>query len=255
MMIDVDGGQVWAEDVNSESANTLILLHPGVGDSRIWDPLMPRLVPHYRIIRYDVRGYGQSPPATREFTLLGDLMTVLDNRGINHATFVGCSQGGATAIQFALARPGQTDALVLVSPGLAGYQWPRDPELSAEFESLGAAGDEEGMVRLSMRIWAAGTAADDDATAEQSRSGVRAAMANGEFEEQGPPSAGRLGEITAPTVLLIGDRDHPPLIECDNAIVAGIPGCQKIEVPGGDHYLPLTVPGLIADAIETVVSA
>jgi hypothetical protein len=32
-------------------------------------------------------------------------------------------------------------------------------------------------------------------------------------------------------------------------IVAGIPGCRKIDVPGGDHLLPLRVPGLVADTI------
>jgi len=58
----------------------------------------------------------------------------------------------------------------------------------------------------------------------------------------------------APVVLLAnGDfeqqEDHPPLIECDEMIVSGIPGCRKIDVPGGDHLLPLRVPGLIADTM------
>jgi hypothetical protein len=53
-------------------------------------------------------------------------------------------------------------------------------------------------------------------------------LANGDFEQQ---------------------EDHPPLIECDEMIVSGIPGCRKIDVPGGDHLLPLRVPGLIADTM------
>jgi 3-oxoadipate enol-lactonase len=48
---------------------------------------------------------------------------------------------------------------------------------------------------------------------------------------------------------MVGDKDYPPLIECDDAIVAGIPGCRKIDVPGGDHLLPLRVPDLVADTI------
>jgi 3-oxoadipate enol-lactonase len=85
--------------------------------------------------------------------------------------------------------------------------------------------------------------------AAQLRSAAKAWLANGDFEQQDPPAADRLGDIKVPAVLLIGDKDHPPLIECDEMIVAGIPGCRKIEVPGGDHLLPLRVPGLVADAI------
>jgi pimeloyl-ACP methyl ester carboxylesterase len=102
---------------------------------------------------------------------------------------------------------------VLVSPGLSGYPWPEDPGPHAEFTSLAA--------------W----------------------LANGDFEQPDPPAVDRLGEIAVPAVLMIGDQDHPPLIECDEMIVAGIPGCRKIEVPGGDHLLPLRVPALVADAI------
>ena len=78
---------------------------------------------------------------------------------------------------------------------------------------------------------------------------AKAWLANGDFEQPDPPAVDRLGEIAVPAVLMIGDQDHPPLIECDEMIVAGIPGCRKIEVPGGDHLLPLRVPALVADAI------
>ena len=60
----------------------------------------------------------------------------------------------------------------------------------------------------------------------------------------------KIGDITAPAVLLVGDRDYPPLIDCDAAIAARIPGCRTIDVPGGDHLLPLRVPGLVAETIE-----
>ena len=246
-MIQVAGGTVWADDTGGPGV-PLVLLHPGIGDSRVWDLIMPRLAARYRVIRYDARGHGMSPPATAPYTLLDDLIMVLDHLEVARATFVGCSQGGATSIDLTLAQPERVSALVLVSPGVSGYPSPGDPELDAQFDALADAGDVEGMVRLAQGMWIAGE--PDDMVLAQLRSAVKAWLANGEYEKPGPPAFDRLGSITAPAVLLIGDQDYPPLIERDEAIAARIPGCRKIGVPGGDHLLPLRVPELVTDTIE-----
>jgi len=247
-MVKVEGGTVWADDTGGPGA-PVVLLHPGVGDSRIWEPVMSRLAARYRVIRYDARGHGESPPATAPYTLLTDLVAVLDQLDVPPAVFVGCSQGGASSIDLALSQPSRVSALVLVSPGLTGYSWPDDPDpdARAEFASLADAGDIDGVAALIGRIWAA--AGPGDGVAEQLRSAARAWLANGDFEQQDPSAVDRLGDIAVPAVLLIGDKDHPPLITCDEMIVASIPGCGKIDVPGGDHLLPLRVPDLVADTV------
>src|SRR5687767_6330491 len=126
MLIPVDGGEVWAEDSGADLP-ALVLLHSGVGDSRQWDPLLPLLSPRYRTIRYDVRGYGRSARPAVRFTMLGDLAAVLDHLGLDRVGLVGCSQGGATAIDAALAHPPRVAGLVLLAPGLSGHTWPPDP--------------------------------------------------------------------------------------------------------------------------------
>ena len=65
----------------------MVLLHPGIGDSRVWDLIVPRLAARYRVIRYDARGHGMSPPATAPYTLLDDLIMVLDHLEVARATF------------------------------------------------------------------------------------------------------------------------------------------------------------------------
>jgi 3-oxoadipate enol-lactonase len=173
---------------------------------------------------------------------------VLDHLDVPRATFVGCSQGGASSIDLALARPERVSALVLVSPGVSGYPGPDEPELQAEFQALAATADVDGVAALGLRIWAAG--GHDDAAVEQLRSAAKAWLGNGEYETEGPSAFDRLASINVPTVLLAGDKDHPPLIACDEAIAMRISGCRKIDVPGGDRLLPLRVPGLVAEAIE-----
>src|SRR4051812_31381268 len=75
----------------------VVLLHPGIGDSRVWDPVVSKLTGR-RLVRYDVRGYGRSAPPTGELSLVEDLTTVLDQLALEHVVLVGCSMGGGTAI-------------------------------------------------------------------------------------------------------------------------------------------------------------
>ena len=133
-----------------------VLLHPGIGDSRVWDLVMPRLAARYRVIRYDARGHGMSPPATAPYTLLDDLIMVLDHLEVARATLVGCSQGGASSIDLALAQPERVSALVLVSPGVSGYPWPGIRSWTPSSRRCAEAGDVEGIARLAGGIWTTG---------------------------------------------------------------------------------------------------
>ena len=92
-----------------------------MGDSRIWDALLPELTAHYRVIRYDVRGYGRSPQPTAAYSMLADLHAVLDHFGLDRVRLVGCSMGGGTALGFALQQPERVKSLVLLCPGVPGF--------------------------------------------------------------------------------------------------------------------------------------
>ncbi len=62
-MVAVAGGEVWADDTGRDEP-ALALLHPAIGDSRVWDLVVPQLVDRFRLIRYDSRGFGRSPHPT-----------------------------------------------------------------------------------------------------------------------------------------------------------------------------------------------
>src|SRR6185437_3734778 len=154
MMVKVDGGTVWADDSGGDGP-PLVLLHPGVGDSRIWEPVLAPLTARYRVIRYDARGFGQSPAPAAKFSLLGDLVAVLDHFGVRKAAFVGCSQGGGSELALALEQPGRVSALVLLCPGIPGFPYPEeDPgdPLGAEYERAHAPGDVEALAGVTRRI-------------------------------------------------------------------------------------------------------
>ncbi len=246
LVIPVDGGEIWAEDTKGDGT-ALVLMHPGLGDSTIWDQMLGRLAGRYRVIRYDARGYGRSPAPAVPYTQLADLAAVLDHLQVARAALVGHSGGAAPAISLALAQPARVGSLVLVAPGVEDYPWPQDDPYLPEFGKLLEAGDREGLVALGLRTWAAAGA--DPAAEAQIRSAVAAFFRLGDHERPDPPAYSRLGEIRIPSVLAIGDLDYPMVRECGERIAQRIPGCPVVVVPGADHLLPLRSPSLLADLI------
>ena len=250
-IVPVGADKIWAEDSGAPAPGAtgpvLVLLHEGVGDSRMWDPIWPELAAVYRTIRYDVRGYGRSPAATQKYTLLADLLAVLDHFGVSSAHFAGCSMGGGTALELAIAEPGRVQSLDLLCPGVGGYEYPDEPELEAEFDALAADGDHEGMALLALRIWAA--AGDDPFITDLMRSAVRGWMSDDQWQQQGELVLERLGDIRAPTVIMTGDRDNPALIAGNEEAARRIPGCELIRMRGVDHYPTVREPQLVLETI------
>ena len=246
LRIPVGPDEVWAEHVAGDGV-PVVLLHPGVGDSRVWDPVMPELSARHRVVRYDVRGYGRSAAPTAEFSLLEDLVVVLDQLGLERALVVGCSMGGGTAIGLALEQPERVLGLLLLCPGLPGFPWPEEPELDAEADALRATRDVDGMVRLGLRLWAA--AGDDDAAVAQLRAAVPAWFDQSEYLKPDPPVYDRLTEVQAPSVVLVGDKDRPILAAVAGATAARIHGAEFIWMPGADHFPSLRNPALVSQTI------
>jgi pimeloyl-ACP methyl ester carboxylesterase len=214
------------------------------------------LTAKYRVIRYDARGFGQSPAPSVKFSLLRDLVAVLDHYGVQRAAFVGCSQGGGSALGLALAQPGRVSALVLLCPGIPGFPYPEDEdedeELEADYERARAAGDVEALAGVMQRIW--GAAGATQAVMEQLRSAARASLVAEDQELEDPPVFDRLGELSVPASLMVGDADYPPLVESNRQAAERIPGCEFVFVPGLDHLPPLREPALVLDLITRTLA-
>ncbi|MFF9838630.1 alpha/beta fold hydrolase [Streptomyces sp. NPDC013740] len=82
--VKADGGELRAEDTGGEGL-PMVLVHQGVGDSTIWDPVLPALAGRHRVTRYDVRGYGRSPEPSTPYSPAADLSAALDHFGRGRA--------------------------------------------------------------------------------------------------------------------------------------------------------------------------
>jgi 3-oxoadipate enol-lactonase len=247
LTIPVPGGVLAADDSGGDGT-PVVLVHAGWTDRSGWAGVASRLAGRCRIISYDARGFGASPPPQAPFSQLGDLVTVLDHVGVPRAILAGHSGGGGTAIGLAVAHPDRVSALVLLAPGVQDYPWPMDDPYNTEFMILAAAGDRAGLAELGLRTWAAADPGDAAARA-QIESAVAGMFAQGDFERPDPPAYDHLAEIAAPTVVVLGDLEYPMVTRCADSVADRIPGCRRVPAPGADHLIPLRAPGLVADLI------
>lgn len=248
----VEGGTVWVQDTGGDGVPA-VLLHPGWGDAGIWDVVVEQVGAAVRVVRYDSRGYRNSPAPTVPFTALGDLVSVLDGLGIERAVLVGHSGAGGTATALALSHPRRVCALILLAPGFDGYPWPTDDPYWAEMSALEQAGDVEGAIAAGLRTWSRSGA--DPVAESQIRSAVLAFVAEAGFHQADPPTFGRLDELAIPTRLFLGDLEYPMVADCATAAARQIPGCQVTSLQGADHLIPLRAPGQIVAAITQAVTS
>jgi len=111
----------------------LTLIH-GAGDNlEAWWNQIPAFSRHYRVLTYDVRGYGQTETPSGEYTtdiLVQDLHELLKALGIRETYVLGYSMGGRLAVGIALSHPEMVRALIMANSGVAPIQ--RDEEQMKE---------------------------------------------------------------------------------------------------------------------------
>lgn len=223
----------------------LVLLHAGIADSRMWDDQWEEFARSHRVIRYDMRGFGRTAMVDRPFAHRHDLYALLQALGVGRVALLGCSMGGATAIDFALEHPDLVATLIPVACLPGGYQRrgtppPQWDELSAAEER----GDLARVAELEVQIWVDGPYRGPGEVAPAIRDRVRAMNlvalasdeARGEQEQRlAPPAVDRLHELRAPTLVIVGDQDNPDVAASSDLLAARIPGARKAVIGGAAH--------------------
>lgn len=93
----------------------VVFTHGATMDHRMFDPQVPLVAQHYRVLTWDVRGHGLSRPLGNSFSIraaAADLLAILDHLGYQQATFVGQSMGGIIAQEVVFHHPERVTALV-----------------------------------------------------------------------------------------------------------------------------------------------
>ena len=224
----------------------VVLLHEGICDSRMWEPQWETWARSHRLLRFDFRGFGRSPMEPGAFASARDVIELMDRRGFERATLVGVSLGGRVALEVALAAPERVAALVLVGAGLPGHSWTEEMRsIWEEEEAALRAGDLDKAVEISLHTWVDGPNrrpedVDPDVRARVAEMQRRAyelqeSLQVDEEELYVEDVAERLGEIQAPTLVLVGDVDVPDIQAIAERLAREIRGARFERIPNTAH--------------------
>ncbi len=234
----VNGAQIFYEVAGE--GQPLVFIHAGVADRRMWDDQFAFFCDHYRVIRFDLRGFGKTRPAPGEFAYREDLAALLACLGVEHAFLVGCSMGGFCAMDFALEHPRAVDGLIMVGSAPSGLDFDATrPAKFAEAEQAEEKHDWERLIELSAQIWYDGEGREpsqvDAGKREYMKQMQREAMPYRDLEQGKalplqPAAAERLGELHVPVLIICGIYDTAYIRAASDYMEQHIDGAKKIMV-------------------------
>jgi 3-oxoadipate enol-lactonase len=252
-LLGVGADQLWVDDTGG-TGEPLVLLHPGIMDSTIWDGLLPLLGDH-RVVRFDRRGFGRSPVATEEFQAMADLVMVLDHLGVDRAHLVGNSMGGETSLALAVTAPERVASMTLLCPGIGGYPWP-DPtpeerELYERYRAAKEARDIGTLVEIGLTEWC--RSGIDDYLTDQMRRSTEVDFLQDDLEQPNPEQWDLLGKVSAPTTVIAGALDPPDSLQASLDLAGRIPGADLVRLEV-DHLPQYRDPEAVAAAVTRTVA-
>jgi pimeloyl-ACP methyl ester carboxylesterase len=274
-------GAIAYEIVGGTAGSPTLALLPGwmITNRGMWSPLLTRLPPDLRTVRYDSRGTGASnrptsPQAYGLTHLVADAIGVLDASDTARAIVVGSSLGGLLGVLLAAQRPERVAGLVLIgaSVDLAGGEPSPLQRALATFDDR-LDGPKEGWARYHRHAWrddypgfvewfvrtALGAGAPAEAVAEGRHQGLDvdpetlAATVAGRGDSDPALLRRVVAGIGCPTLVMTGEHDAicPPQW---SAVLAEALHTRPVIVPGAGHCPHVTHPDLVAEQMQRFVA-
>ena len=245
-MAEVNGAKLYYEQMGE--GYPLILIHGFSLNTRMWDDQFENFAKYYKVLRYDVRGFGKSSIPEEPYSHCKDLYSLMEFLGIDKAYVIGLSMGGGIAIDFTVEYPEKVDALIPVDMTLSGYQ------LSEEFiqrwnkycliaRNEGASNAiqewlDDPLFAPALKNSPVGEKLKDIAS---SYSGFHWLNPVPQIRME-PPAIERLSEIRVPTLIILGELDTPDFHLISDTLVSKIEGAKRIIIPGGGHMINMEKP-------------
>jgi pimeloyl-ACP methyl ester carboxylesterase len=250
--VDVNGARLWVEEEGSGTA--VLFIHGGLGDLRLWEPQARALSQRFRCIRFDQRLWGRSETPGVEFSLVEDVVGVLDALDVERAALVGLSFGGGVALDVALTHPERVWAVAHVAGGVSGL--PVDPytkEQETAYEAAVDSGLLDTAMEIDFAVWAP-LGADDTMRELWRVTPFARGIPEGIVAAARPETHARLAEIAAPTLVILAALDPPEQKDAGRRVARTVPGAQLAEVDS-DHYLALRNPQQVTELLLEFLTA
>jgi 3-oxoadipate enol-lactonase len=244
---EVNGTRLYYEAAGS--GPDVVLVHGFGLDRRMWDDQFGAFAERRRVVRYDLRGFGRSalPVAGAGYRHHADLIALMDHLGLARAALVGLSLGGLVVLNATLEFPERVSALVLSGAIVSGRRMSAAWE--AGYRAVRQTAREQGTA-VGKQAWlnidlfaptrAHPTAGPRLREITEDWSGWQ--LVNRDPENTQLAASARLGEVSVPSLVFVGERDQPDFLAIADELGAGLPHGRQVVVPGAGHLLPMETP-------------
>lgn len=238
----------------------MLILHDGLLDSEAWAAVAGKLAETNEVIAYDRRGYGLSAAPKAAYSNLEDLRALADALELGAVTLLACSMGGALAIDFAIRYPELVARLVLVGAVINGYPY-SDHMNRRNWENYRPL-VERGDVETCIRAWSEDPYIITEVNANARDSFYRLLCAHyGNIvndprliQDDAVGACARLGEIKAPTLVVVGDGDIPDVHAQAGVLERGIRGARRVIMRDCGHLPYFERPEAFMDTIRDFIA-
>ena len=249
----IRGQEIFFED-SGGTGPVVLLAHGFLMDQSMFASQVRALSPDFRVVTFDLRGFGQTRWDGKPFTYwdsADDALALLDHLGVDRAIVDDMSQGGFVSLRAALRAPARVAGLVLISTQagidppetIAGYRqmmetWlsvgPIDPLVSAIASII--LGPDQAQWEPWISRWRA-------MPKEQLQAPTLCLLERDDLTS-------RAGEITAPAIVFHGTADHAIPMARAEALSAALRDCRRlVRVEGAAHAANVTHPDAVNPAL------
>jgi pimeloyl-ACP methyl ester carboxylesterase len=252
---EVNGTRLYYETAGDPAREPLVFVHGFTLDTRMWDDQFKPFAQHYRVIRYDARGFGRSALPESPYRHEADLKALLEHLGVERAHVVALSMGGGIAIDFALTYQQTTRSLVAVDAVVGGWHWSDEDVKRSKIRAEITAN--EG-IPGAKRAWLAHPlfAPANEQPAVATRLARMVDDYSGWHFVNNNPALGlkpraieRLEQIAAPTLVILGERDTADFHGMADALASRVPNVRKVVLPGVGHMANMEAPNAFNAAV------
>lgn len=239
----------------------LLLVHAGVADCEQWERDFLYLSKSFQVIRYDMRGYGKSDPVDGPFSHLGDLEELVDQLDLTPPLILmGCSLGGVLSMDYALAKPEQIRALIMIGPGSCGFEIENcTQELFTEARQAFEEGDLNKLAEIQTQMWFDCLHAEIDQVDQSMRALLydlnRSVLERETQLENQPsfysdkPSLTKMEQVNFPVLVIVGSKDLPYMHATADFLAEKIHSARKEIIDDAAHLPNLDQPHLFQEVV------
>ena len=226
---------------------SIVLIHGGLLDCRMWDGQFKAFSPQYNVIRYDIRGYGRSALPKGKYSHVKDLHSLLKFLGAEQAHIIGLSLGGTIAIDFALDYPEKVLSLILVSAVPVGLR-SQDNELTREtlaiYELARKNNSKEAVERwLDHPVFKTVPSKSRKKIQKMIGDNLQSWMLpQDNMIWSSPPAAERLSKIKASTLIIVGEKDVHDILSAADLLESKIGVAIKMVIADAGHHINIEKP-------------